>query len=226
MTKNLYVVFSAAFIFSGFSHAATVTPSAGVSILYINGQQAEDKIGVNNLEEGFNQIVIKMDKNMSRSSNSDVFTSAPYVLSLDNVQGDVKIAHPQARSKMEAENAFKTDSPQWVVEQGGKALQYQQVALPGKSGMFPFMGLDGLVADYNKAQGINFVDGVLVTTASAVTVASASSVETKPLEQVSGEQASTHINAESQNLEQLKAWYLKSSAQERKTFRKWMIDQE
>lgn len=226
MTKNLYVVFSAAFIFSGFSHAATVTPSAGVSILYINGQQAEDKIGVNNLEEGFNQIVIKMDKNMSRSSNSDVFTSAPYVLSLDNVQGDVKIAHPQARSKMEAENAFKTDSPQWVVEQGGKALQYQQVALPGKSGMFPFMGLDGLVADYNKAQGINFVDGVLVTTASAITVASASSVETKPLDQVSSEQASSHINAESQNLEQLKAWYLKSSAQERKTFRKWMIDQE
>lgn len=226
MTKNLYVVFSAAFIFSGFSHAATVTPSAGVSILYINGQQAEDKIGVNNLEEGFNQIVIKMDKNMSRSSNSDVFTSAPYVLSLDNVQGDVKIAHPQARSKMEAENAFKTDSPQWVVEQGGKALQYQQVALPGKSGMFPFMGLDGLVADYNKAQGINFVDGVLVTTASAITVASASSVETKPLDQVSNEQASSHINAESQNLEQLKAWYLKSSAQERKTFRKWMIDQE
>ncbi|MDE1249956.1 DUF2057 domain-containing protein [Vibrio aestuarianus] len=207
-------------------NAATLIPAKGVSILYINGQNAQSKIGKNEIQSGTNQLIVRMDKTLGKGSSGSVFTSDPYVLTFEVNGDEVKVNHPIARSVAEAEMVFKSENPQWRIEQDKQPLAYTQDQLQGKKGLLPFMGLDGLVADYNKAQGINFVDGVLVTTASAITVASASSVETKPLDQVSSEQASSHINAESQNLEQLKAWYLKSSAQERKTFRKWMIDQE
>ena len=64
----------------GSVNAATLSPKRGVSILYINGQASQSKIGENKISEGFNQIVVKMDKDMSRGSSSDVFNSKPYAL--------------------------------------------------------------------------------------------------------------------------------------------------
>ena len=64
--------------------AATLTPQKGVSILYINGQQAENKISENHINEGFNQVLVRFDK---KFGNSGVYSSAPYILSFD-VTGD------------------------------------------------------------------------------------------------------------------------------------------
>jgi len=217
MTTKLLAVLVAAVSFSSITNAASITPHSGVSILYINGQSAEDKMGRNELDEGFNQVIVRMDKDMSRGSSSDIFTSKPYVLNLENVQGDVAINHPQTRSMMEAKKAFNGNQPKWVVEQDGKAMSYKQEVLESKSGLFPYLGMDKLVAEHNQSRGIYFNNGQVMDKPVAVQTAVTSSSSTS---EVATQAAVTT------NTEQLKAWYLKSSPEERKAFRKWIIDQE
>lgn len=220
MIAKQLLVFLATLSYFVYAHAVTIMPSSGVSILYINGQLADDKLSRNELVEGFNQVVVRMDKNMSRSStNSDVFTSKPYILNIEGIRGDLKIAHPQARSKMEAEKAFRSDQPEWVLEQDGKAISYKQEVLKGKSGLFPYLGMEKLIAEHNQSRGIYFENGQIVDQpaalqAAVVTANSAAS------DKASKPQVITN------NVEQLKAWYLQSSTEERKAFRRWMIDQE
>jgi len=222
--KKVLLTLAASFICVNVATAATLTPKKGVSILYINGQKAEDKVGENHLDQGFNQVVVRMDKDLSRGSSPAVFTSAPYVLSFEVSGEEVVIDHPQARSEMEAEKAFESEQPQWLLEQGDKKLAYEQAKLQGKSGLFPYTGMEKLVQQHNAERGIHFSNGELIdkpvkaealvaSTAAVVTTQSAKSKQPKPA-------------LKTTNLDQLKAWYLKSSKEERKEFRRWMIDQE
>ncbi|MGY5537682.1 YccT family protein [Vibrio brasiliensis] len=225
---NKFMIFLTGLVFaSGTVHAATITPSKGVTIMYINGVKSKDSIGENELYDGFNQVVVRMDKNMSRGSSADVFTSAPYVLEL-NVNGDeVHIKHPVARSKMEAEKVFKSEKPQWSLTQDGQTLTYEQEKLPGKQGLLPYTGIDELIKQYNSSRGIFFEGGKLIdkpVEAQAIAVATTSSAVVSTASKV--EKTSPAKPVASSNVEQLKAWYLKSSKQERKEFRRWMIDQE
>jgi len=221
MKKRLLVILASAVCFCSASYAATITPTSGVTILFVNGQPAEEKIAKNELIDGFNQVVVRMDKNMARSgaSNSDIFTSKPYVLNIENVHGDLKIDHPQARSKMEADKAFKSDQPNWLLEQDGKAISYKQEVLKGKSGLFPYLGMEKLIAEHNQSRGIYFENGQVVdqpaAVQAAVVTANSAASDKAPKPQVI-----------TNNVEQLKAWYLQSSTEERKAFRRWMIDQE
>jgi uncharacterized protein YccT (UPF0319 family) len=223
--KKALVSLAVSLCFVSAINAATITPQKGVSLLYINGMAAGDKIGASELKEGFNQVVVRMDKDLSRGSSPAVFTSAPYVLSFKVSGEDLFIKHPQARSEMEAKKAFKTDKPDWSLEQDGHSLSYEQAKLEGKMGLFPYSGLDELVSKHNAERGIYFDNGELidkpvetqVLAASTVAVTSASSVQSNK---------NTKLIVSSSNLDQLKAWYLKSSKKERKEFRKWMIDQE
>nr|WP_038174569.1 DUF2057 domain-containing protein [Vibrio pacinii] len=212
--------------------AAELTSMKGVSVLAVNGQEAESKLGSNPLNDGFNQIVVRMDKEVGRGSGNKVFTSKPYVISFD-VTGDVvKINHPTARSIAEAKKAFAESEPKWILEQDGKALEFSQQMLPGKQGLFPYMDLDELVLEYNNHNGIYFdngqlvdkpVEAVVIATTSAVAVSSST---VKPTMTENKEVGESHVSSSSSNVEQLKAWYLKSSTDERKAFRRWMIDQE
>lgn len=222
MKKTLLAVLASALCLSSSAvYAASITPNSGVSILYINGQPTEDQLGQNQLVDGFNQVVVRMDKNMASSgaSSSDVYTSRPYVLNIDDAHGDLKIDHPQARSKMEADKAFKSDQPNWLLEQDGKAISYKQEVLKGKSGLFPYLGMEKLIAEHNQSRGIYFENGQVVdqpaALQAAVVTANSAASDKAPKPQVI-----------TNNVEQLKAWYLQSSTEERKAFRRWMIDQE
>ncbi|MEZ9186107.1 DUF2057 family protein [Vibrio splendidus] len=201
--------------------AATLTPQKGVSILYINGQAAQNKISENQINEGFNQVLVRFDK---KFGNSGVYSSAPYILSF-NVTGDeVKIKSPKARSYIEAEKVFESGNPSWNVVQDEVAIKYQQNVIERKPGFVPFGGLDSRLVEYNESNAIYFKDGVLLDKPAdavvLVPVATGMVVENETKTQT--KTAST----EAQSVEQLKAWYLKASKKERKEFRKWMIDQE
>ncbi|WP_334550806.1 DUF2057 domain-containing protein [Vibrio scophthalmi] len=204
--------------------SAELSSAKGVSVLYINGVPAESKLGTNTIEDGFNQIVVRMDKEVGRGSGNGVFTSKPYVVEI-NVSGDeVTIDHPTARSKKEAELAFRDDQPEWRIEQDGQPIEFQQEVLKGKKGMFPYLGMDKLITEHNQQRGIYFDKGMLIdkpvaaVSATAVTAAAVTDMPEAP--QVAPQVVDTI------NLDQLKAWYLKSSTEERKAFRRWMIDQE
>lgn len=220
--KKVLLTLAASLVCVNMASAATLTPKKGVSILYINGVQADDKVGKNHLEKGFNQVVVRMDKDLSRGSSPAVFTSAPYVLAFEVSGEQIVIGHPQARSEMEAKKAFDGDQPQWFFEQDDKKLSYEQVKLEGKSGLFPYTGMEKLVQQHNAERGIHFSNGELVDKPVKTEVIVASTAVTT---QVVKKQPSKPI-VETTNLDQLKAWYLKSSKEERKEFRRWMIDQE
>ncbi|MFA0670087.1 DUF2057 family protein [Vibrio splendidus] len=201
--------------------AATLTPQNGVSILFINGQQAENKISENHINEGFNQVLVRFDK---KFGNSGVYSSAPYILSF-NVTGDeVKIKSPKARSYIEAEKIFESGNPSWNVVQDEVAIKYQQNVIERKPGFAPFGGLDSRLVEYNESNAIYFKDGVLLDKpAEAVVLAPV--VTGMVVEKQAKIQTQT-APIEAQSVEQLKAWYLKASKEQRKEFRKWMIDQE
>jgi uncharacterized protein YccT (UPF0319 family) len=201
--------------------AATLTPQNGVSVLFINGQEAESKISDNQISEGFNQVVVRFDK---KFGNSGVYTSAPYVLSFEVVGEQVNIKPPKVRSYIEAEKVFSAENPSWKVLQDGMTIEHQQDSIKRKSGFAPFGGLDKQLVKYNESNAIYFKDGVLLdkpaetVVLAPVTTGIAIKNDTKIQQQPKA--------TEAHNIEQLKAWYLKASKQERKEFRKWMIDQE
>lgn len=218
MKKTLVFIALCSTAISG-ANAANLTPKEGVSIMYVNGQEADSRVGVNHVEDGFNQVVLRMDKNMANGSSSDVFTSKPYVLEFEVVGEDVVVNHPIARSKQEAEAAFEGDNPKWRLIQDSQSLTYNQELLKGKSGFFPYNDMDELLTKHNAQRGIFFENGNLVekpVAAQTVAVTTTSSVSS----------TSTETVVVSSNVQQLKAWYLKASTQERKEFRRWMIDQE
>ncbi|GMQ46048.1 YccT family protein [Vibrio sp. 10N] len=229
MKKSVITVLLAASSAFGVS-AATLTPMNGVSLLYVNGQEAESKIRSNDVESGTTQVVVRMDKKVGRGSSQSVYTSAPYVITF-NISGDeVKINHPVARSKQEASAAFRLPEPEWRITQDGNTLSYTVEKLKGRDGAFPYSGISELIADYNEQRGITFSgqpanEGVAATTAAATTAAVASSAPKAEAVKVSKSKTAV-ASAESTNMEQLQALYLKASKAERKEFRKWMIDQD
>jgi uncharacterized protein YccT (UPF0319 family) len=223
-------VLTAGVVFS--ANAATLIPMKGVSLLYINGQETESKIKTNEVKPGKTQVVLQMDKKVGRGSSQSVYTSAPYVLTFDITGDEVKINHPVARSKQEAEAVFRTGNPEWRVSQDGESLIYSQEKLQGREGVLPYMGMDELVAKHNQSRGITFGSGSTVSaemvapvvSTAAVASSSGKSVEANQKGQVN--KTTKPIASNANNFEQLKAWYIKASKQERKEFRKWMIDQE
>jgi uncharacterized protein YccT (UPF0319 family) len=212
------------------ANAATLVPMKGVSILYINGQKADSKITENEVDEGMTQVVVRMDKKVSRSSSQKVYTSAPYVITFDVTGNEVKINHPVARSKSEAEAVFRTGNPDWRITQDGKSLAYEQEKLKGKDGFLPYAGMDELVAKHNKTRGLSFgASGLEVAAAStaavattAVVASSGNKAKVKKTENKKGAAGQSNGTP----VEHLKKWYLNASSAERKEFRKWMIDQE
>lgn len=222
--KKCFVVALSMGLMVGGVQATTLTPKAGVSILYINGEAAESKISENHIETGFNQVVVRMDKDMSRGSSSDVFTSKPYVISFTVNGEDIEINHPKVRSRVEAERVFESN-PEWIVIQDGESLNHEQDVLEGKVGFIPYSGMASLIEKHNTQRGIYFNNGQLIdkpVEAKMLPVAAATTVAVKP----NPKAHTVKEDAVAGNVEQLKAWYLKSSTEERKAFRRWMIDQE
>ncbi|MEF1253423.1 MULTISPECIES: DUF2057 family protein [unclassified Vibrio] len=214
-------------LFSFTASAAVLTPAKGLSVLYINGEQSESKIGKLDIPQGSVQLVVQMDKELGRGNSAKVFTSYPYVINFNVTGNDIVIDHPTARSTQEAVNAFKSEQPEWKLSQDGQSLNYTQDLLPSNGSLFPYVAMDKLVAEYNQSKGIFFEGGKLIdkpVEAQVIAVATTSTAVTSTASQV--EKTSPAKPVASSNVEQLKAWYLKSSQQERKEFRRWMIDQE
>ena len=208
--------------------AATLSPEKGLSILYVNGQESESSISSQEIPDGQVQVVLRTDKKVGRGNSAKVFTSDPYVVSFKVTGDEVKIKNPPVRSYQEAEKSFKGESPAWVISQDGVELNYEQEKLPSKSTVFPYLAIDSLVAEYNTSKGIYFDNGVLVSAPVAVQVATQETGVSPASEVAKATTPNTKeaLTPDVSSVEQLKAWYLKASKQERKEFRRWMIDQE
>ncbi|KII75862.1 hypothetical protein PL18_17620 [Vibrio renipiscarius] len=201
--------------------AAVLSAQDGVSILYINGQKAEQKIGQNQVEEGFVQTVVRFDDKLG----SRVFTSKPYVISFDSQGENFKVVAPDVNSEMAAEQEFSKAAPSWKVLVDGQEIVFEQAVLEGKGGFMPYAGMENLVAEHNKQRGVYFKDGVLIDAPVAIETAAVATSSVVANGSSSTVAAPAPVMA-TKTVDQLKAWYLQANKEERKEFRRWMIDQE
>ncbi|CCO48329.1 conserved exported hypothetical protein [Vibrio nigripulchritudo SOn1] len=208
--KTTVIALFSLFSFSTF--ALDVIPSKGISILIVNGELTENKTKPSKIVRGYNQVVVRLDTEVGRGSGNKRFTSAPYIITFDADSNDVKVTPPKVYSLTHAENTFR-GNPEWKLTSNGNNISYQSVRLEGRAGSLPYIDLDELVADYNSKHGISFSNSTLVVT-DPIPAAEKGIAGTVKKTQVTN------------TLSQLQAWYLKASKEERKAFRKWMIDQE
>ncbi|NOH79539.1 DUF2057 domain-containing protein [Vibrio sp. RE86] len=207
-----------AMLVTGSASAASIEPQAGVEVLFIDGVKVEDKREVSDIQTGPVQLVVKYTKKLKDSGKERVFDSSPYVISIDAPDADLTISAPKLYSYSQANTHFKT-APEWKVEtESGKNISYSQEALDRGDGIFPYYDMPKLVREHNEKRG-------LVVGSGAALAATAQDAKATVVE-VAETGEKKVVQLETTNLDQLKAWYLKSSKEERKEFRRWMIDQE
>ena len=172
----------------------------------------EDKLDVVDLHEGKNQAVVRVYGNFKRGSTESLFSSNPYIITFDKTSDDLRLSlSSKLNSLPNVEKAFRQEKPTWSLKGASGNIKHTSEPLPGKGGLFPFSNIEDLVADYNRTHGI------------AVT-----STSVEDLRDVAVVVADDGKSGGGQAIlfTQLKLWYTKATKEERKTFRKWMIDQE
>jgi len=201
-------------LLSGVAQAATITSARGVEFLVIDGTEVKfdgwaPQQSVE-LSDGKHQLVMRYEGEVKRGSKDVVFTSRPYIFEI-NVDGrDATLnIDTNLRVHSQATNYFAS-GPQWQAEfESGEVMSLNATELKG-DGFAAYADMEALVADYNRANGIIFDQG-----------------ESKNLNDVLvevDEEGKASIKGDA--LSQLKLWYTKASDQERKSFRRWIIDQE
>lgn len=204
-------------------HAAEVKFHQDVEVLVVNGLDAAKYDKDYQLRDGYNQVVVQMVKKFGNKGSQDLFESKPYLVSFNASQDDIDVLPPRVSSKQHAENVF-AGHPEWRVLAKGHEIDSKSAFLKGKGGFVPYWDMEELVEDYNIEHGISLsakAVAVESTSRSATTAVNAKGMQKKDTKQKSA-RASDHPKA----LEQLQAWYLKASQEDRKAFRKWMVDQD
>lgn len=221
--KLLLLVFAMA-TFSVAVNASYITPGQNVQFLALNGLELDEKSQTVQVDSGFVQIVAKYNATLGKGNNKRVFDSQPVVLEFSNDGFDVLVVAPKAYSYEQAKILY-SDNPRWELTSGGKEVEFTQSLLQGNEGLLPFASIPSLLSSYNNQRGIDFEQGVL-SEERGLSVAKSGEIEKRANTNTSELEVNDEQGFRSQNLNQLKAWYLKSSDEERKAFRRWIIDHD
>lgn len=198
--------------------AANVTPKNGVELLFVNGTKVEDKRKSFDVDNGPLQLVVKYSKKLKDSGKDRVYDSNVYVLDINDANDDIIVGVQDLFSYGQATAFFKS-KPKWkLVNSAGNKVDYSQEILDKGEGIFPYYDMPKLVREHNEKRGLVVGSGAAL----AATAQDANATVVEVAE--TGEKMVVQLDTS--NLDQLKAWYLKSSKEDRKEFRRWMIDQE
>ncbi|MFV0449849.1 MAG: DUF2057 family protein [Vibrio sp.] len=212
---SIVMALSALSLSSAYANALTTKLDAaqGVEVLFINSQDAKQMEEPFMLAAGTNQLVLRMNTMLGRGEKRANFTSAPYIVTLDVNGGELDIDGPQLNGELQAKKVFEEDKIDWNISLNNSDIDYQQVKMVGEKGMFPYANLDEQLATYNVANGIAFAGNAIapVTDTSVVN---------------GTQQATNSASQDSLEMQRAKMQYLKLPANERKAFRKWLVDQQ
>ncbi|EEX66853.1 DUF2057 family protein [Vibrio metoecus] len=149
---------------------------------------------------GDNQLVVTFTGRLKKVAKPEFFASKPYVIRLElNANDKLELALVSNRYEV-IESLQEKGEPIFTLKRNGSdAVSYKQYRLEPDEGLMPYSDLPKLVIQQNRKEGIYFDSAVAL-----------------------GGSIETLSEAESQ----LKTWYLRASKEERKAFRKWMVDQE
>lgn len=210
---KLLAVFSTLLFWNSLASAAEIELGTDLQAYVLNGQEVDADSGDSlTLVSGSNQLVVRYKAILDDGSNTKFFESKPYIFQFTNTGQDLFISTERFRKYIKAERAFEKETVEWFVQNiSGKGVPFQFEELPGNPGFLPYADLPKAVATYNKKNGIYF-DGQEIKDLNEEVIVAVS--ETGEVE-LTGDA-----------LAQLKLWYTKASKEERKAFRKWVIDQE
>ncbi|MCC4797917.1 hypothetical protein BCT30_04390 [Enterovibrio norvegicus] len=193
------------------AHSSTLTLGNNLELLVFNGEKNEEDLDTVKLHEGKNQAVVRVNGRFKRGSTEELFGSNPYVITFSSTSDDVMLSlSSKLNSLPRVEKAFRQENPSWLLTSDSGNIQFTSEALPGNEGLFPFANIENLVAEYNRDNGI--------------AVTSSSVEDLKDVAVVVADDGKVEVSGDP--ITQLKLWYTKATKEERKTFRKWMIDQE
>ncbi|MEZ8321542.1 DUF2057 family protein [Vibrio splendidus] len=187
--------------------------ASGVEVLFVNSQDAKQMNQPFALATGSNQIVLRINTMLGRGEQRGNFTSSPYILALDVHGEELEIEGPKLSDVLQARKVFDGDTIDWNVSLDDSDVDYSQVEMVGKKGVFPYSNLDEQLAIYNAANGISFAGNVIVP-ATGASLANGMQQTTKSVEQ------------DSLEMQKAKMSYLKLSPTERRDLRKWLVDQQ
>ncbi|MPS31984.1 MULTISPECIES: DUF2057 domain-containing protein [unclassified Salinivibrio] len=214
MKKVTWFSALAVLLAAGAAQAATITSARNIEFLVADGKEVTFESWAPQqsieLSEGTHQLVMRFDGEVKRGSKEVIFTSRPYLFELTVDGRDATIGvSSRLRSQSQAKSYFSS-GPQWQAEfENGDVMPLEAVELEG-DGFGAYADMEALVAEYNRENGIIIDQG-----------------ESKNLNDVLVEvddQGKASIKGDA--LSQLKLWYTKASDQERKSFRRWIIDQD
>ncbi|MDG3087681.1 DUF2057 family protein [Vibrio hannami] len=218
--RNQVLILLTSVVFSGAAYSAKLIPESGVRLLVVNEETSEFLGSSFDIEPGKVQAVVRMSESVGRGSKKRVFDSEPYIITFTAGDSDVHISAPEIYSYEQAVNLFKK-GPTWGVTSNGRPVDHEAIPMPLEDGFMPNWKLDRKIKAYNENHNIYFgTEAAIAAKAKSASVTASQNVATGNSAKLQGKM----INTDS--LDQLKAWYLKSSKEERKEFRRWMIDQE
>ncbi len=201
------------FALSTAAGAAELSAKNGLEFLVVNGKSvtkiANDGDKKLDLNPGKYQIVARFDEEVKRGAKSTIFTSKPYVFEIEMSNQDLVLTVPKLKSESQAAAFFK--KPKWEIENksSGTVQSISGVRLNGV-GFGSFNNMEKAVAQYNSDNGIIFESG-----------------EAKNLEEVLvNVDEKGNVSIKGDTLTQLKLWYTKASTEEKKVFKRWMIEQD
>ncbi|MEZ9525781.1 YccT family protein [Enterovibrio norvegicus] len=193
------------------AHSSTLTLGNNLELLVFNGEKNEEDLDTVELHEGKNQAVVRVNGRFKRGSTEELFGSNPYVITFSSTSDDVMLSlSSKLNSLPRVKKAFRQENPTWSLVGDSGGVKHTSEPLPGNEGLFPFSNIEALVADYNRTNGI--------------AVTSTSVEDLRDVAVVVADDGKVEVTGDP--ITQLKLWYTKATKEERKTFRKWMIDQE
>ncbi|KOO05381.1 DUF2057 family protein [Vibrio nereis] len=186
-------------IFAGGVHAASLSLERGFDIHTINGQKVKSGQDSYKLIEGSNQLVLSFDGQLSDGPKTQHLDTKPYVVVIDvNNASNVQLNTISGKFKV-VNKAIEKNRSWFTLTDNGTALAYTPEVLPATSNYFPYANIPELVTEYNRDKKIYFADG-----------------EMRDIQELS--------QTEDSIVFKLQALYLEATAEQKKEFRKWIVD--
>lgn len=197
-------------------NAAQLSALSGVEFLVVNGKNVENygeqAHKVLALEAGKYQIVARYEASLKRGSKNTLFTSKPYVFDIDVASNDLTLSVPKMRLLSHAKEFFR--NPTWQLNDSVTAKQF---TITGEeligSGFGAFSNMEKAVANHNQ------------NTANAL---ANEAIKPLPLPDLLVEKAVIQdANTQQQDaFTQLTLWYRDATNEEKKAFKRWIIDND
>lgn len=193
---------------------------SGISAEVLNGKTIKDENY--ELVKGDNQFVFEFNGKLKDGHKREYYSSRPYIVTLDLSTAEKLEVELLSTKLNKIERWVDKKQPIFQFKIDGKTIADTQEMLPPAEGTFPYSNIPALVDTYNKERGLVFDSGKVVELKAEL----AKLEQSEPL--ASGEKKNTTIAGvtETENTLQLKLWYLRASEEERKNFKRWMIEQD